>query len=152
MDESQRSALQALIEPVLAEEAMELVELSCRPQGRQLYIRLLVDRVGGVTIHHCARVNRLIGGALETANVIEESYTLEVSSPGLDRPLTNKRDFERAVGESVRVELQPVDSRHEELTGMVLAVQPEAVVVKTGSGNLTVPFAQIRRAVKVMKW
>ena len=180
MDELQRGTLQALIEPILVEEAMEQVELTCRPQGRQLYLRLLVDRVGGVTIQQCARVNRLIGEALETANLIAESYTLELSSPGLDRPLVSKRDFERAVGESVRVELKlsdpptnfggedsaegevatPLAERRKgkpeglpsEVTGMVLAVQPEAVVVKTGSGNLTVPFAHIRHAVKVVRW
>ncbi len=146
MDDSRRLAIQALIEPILTERSMEVVELTCRPQGGQLYIRLLVDRVGGVTIQQCAQVNQLISQMLEGANLIEGSYTIEVSSPGLDRPLTSKRDYERAIGEDLRLDVRVEEGRFKELTGMLLAVQHEAVVLKTGTGNITVPFEQIRTA------
>jgi ribosome maturation factor RimP len=152
MDESRLAELQTLIEPILAEREIELVELTCRPQGGQQLVRLLVDKVGGVTIQQCARVNALIGQALESANLIEGSYTIEVSSPGLDRPLVSKRDFERALGEDLRVDMSIGDDRFKELQGMLLAVQHEAIVLKTESGNLTVPFAQIRAAKKVLRW
>ena len=143
-------AIQALIEPIFAEREMEIVELTCRPQGRQLLLRVLVDKVGGVTIQQCARVNRLIGEALETANLIEESYLIEVSSPGLDRPLVTKRDFERALGEELHVGFSLEDGRVRELQGMLLAVQPDALVLKTPSGNITVSLAQIRTAKKAL--
>ena len=74
-------AIQALVEPILAERDMELVELTCRSQGRQWLVRLLVDRVGGVTIQQCAQVNQLIGQALETAGVIEGSYSVRRNAP-----------------------------------------------------------------------
>src|SRR3989338_2925547 len=137
MDDPRLPAIQALIEPILADREMELVELTCRPQGRQLLLRLLVDKVGGVTIQQCARVNQLIGEALEAANLIEESYLVEVSSPGLDRPLVTKRDFERALGEELHVGFSLEDGRVRELQGMLLAVQPEAIVLKMASGNVT---------------
>jgi len=152
MDDSRRLAIQALIEPILTERSMEVVELTCRPQGGQLYIRLLVDRVGGVTIQQCAQVNQLISQMLEGANLIEGSYTIEVSSPGLDRPLTSKRDYERAIGEDLRLDVRVEEGRFKELTGMLLAVQHEAVVLKTGTGNITVPFEQIRTAKKALRW
>ena len=151
VSDTRTAAIQTLVEPILADCEMELVELTCRAQGRQLLVRLLVDRVGGVTIQQCAKMNQLIGQALEAAELIEGSYTIEVSSPGLDRPLTSKRDFERALGEVLRVEVRVVDGRLKELEGMLLAVQPEAVVLKMASGNVTLPFAQIRTAKKALR-
>ncbi|OGX28389.1 MAG: hypothetical protein A3B78_00860 [Omnitrophica WOR_2 bacterium RIFCSPHIGHO2_02_FULL_67_20] len=146
------AGIQAIAEPILADRSLELVELTCRLQGRQQIIRLLVDRVGGVTTQHCAQVNQLISNALEAANVIEGSYTVEVSSPGLDRPLVTKRDFERALGEELRMGAAQADGRVRELGGMLLAVQHEAIVLKTPSGNVTIPFGDIRGAKKAIRW
>ena len=152
MDGVQLAQIHAVVEPILADREMELVELSVRPQGRQQLIRLLMDKVGGVTIQQCAKVNALIGAALETANVVEGSYTIEVSSPGLDRPLVSKRDFERALGEDLRIQSAGADGRIQEFDGMLLAVQHEAIVMQTVSGNVTVPFGEIRSAKKAMRW
>ena len=144
--------IQALVEPLLVDRSLELVELTCRQQGRQRLIRFLVDQVGGVTIQQCAQVNQLVSSALEAANVIEGSYTVEVSSPGLDRPLVTKRDFERALGDELRVGAAQPDGRVRELDGMLLAVQHEAIVLKTPSGNVTIPFGDIRAAEKAIRW
>ncbi|MBI3320862.1 MAG: ribosome maturation factor RimP [Candidatus Omnitrophica bacterium] len=145
-------AIQALVEPILAEREMELVELTGRSQGRQQLLRLLVDKVGGVTIQECAKANRLIGEALEAADLIAGSYLVEVSSPGLDRPLVSKRDFERTLGENLQVEFDDGEGRAKTLQGMLLAVQHEAIVLKTPSGNITIPFGDIRGAKKAIRW
>lgn len=152
MDDPRSAAIRALIEPILAEHHMELVEFTSHPQGRQLQVRVLVDRVGGVTIQQCARVNRVIGDALEAAHLIEERYTIEVSSPGLDRPLVSARDFERALGEDLELELMTEDDRKRLTSGILLAVQPDAIVLKMSDGNVTVPMRQIRRAQKALHW
>ena len=152
MTDEQLSAIQSLAEPILAERHLELVELSSHPRSGEQLIRLLVDGVGGVTIEQCAQVNRRLGEALEQANVIEGRYTVEVSSPGLDRPLVSKRDFERAIGEDLDVETASVDGRVKPVRGMLLAVQHEAIVLKTPSGNVTVPFAGVRGAKKALRW
>ena len=152
MDEARVAQLQAIIEPILADKEMELVELVWRPQGHQQLIRLLVDKVGGVTIQQCAHVNTALGHALEAAGLIEGSYTIEVSSPGLDRPLSSKRDFERAIGDDLLVTMQTAEGRTTELRGMLLAVQHEAIVLKTTSGNVTVPSAGMRTATKALRW
>ena len=144
--------IQALVEPILAERGMELVELTCRPQGRQQVVRLLVDKVGGVTIANCAQINQQMSNALEATNLIEGSYTVEVSSPGLDRPLTTKRDFERALGEDLQMGVADPEGRVRDVSGMLLAVQHEAVVLKTPQGNVTVPFLDIRTAKKAIRW
>lgn len=152
MDDIRLTALQALVEPIVAEHEAEVVELTCRPWGRQVVVRLLVDKVGGITIQQCARLNQRISQALETAHLMDEDYTIEVSSPGLDRPLITKRDFERTVGEELTLDVRIDEGRFGQLQGMLLAIQPEAVVINTPSGNVTVPFADIRTAKKALKW
>jgi len=152
MDAELLGRIQALAEPILAEADMELVELTSRPQGGQPLIRFLVDRVGGVTIGQCAQANRRIAETLDAANLVEGGYTVEVSSPGLDRPLVSRRDFERALGEDLDLTLQDAEGRASELRGMLLAVQREALVVKTPRGNLTVPLGHVRAAKKALRW
>lgn len=152
MTDPRLTAIQSIVEPILAERGVELVELTARPQGRQVLVRVLADKPGGITLAQCAGLNSQIGQALETADVIEESYTVEVSSPGLDRPLTSKRDYERAVGESVQLDVKIEEGRYRPMEGVVLAVQPEAIVLQLPSGNVIVPFADIRVAKKIVKW
>ena len=153
MDDPRVELLQRLSEPILTAESVELVELSCRRQGGQLVVRFLVDKVGGVTIQNCARLNQLIGQAFDGDGALaEESYTLEVSSPGLDRPLISKRDFERAIGEDLQLELLESGRGTKQVKGMLLAVQHEAIVVTTPAGNVTIPFGQIQRAKKALRW
>jgi ribosome maturation factor RimP len=152
MDEAQVPAIRELVEPILAEAGVELVELNARRQGGQWLIRLLVDQVGGITLQRCAALNERIGAALEAQDLIDARYTVEVSSPGLDRPLTTPRDFARALGEPVRLELQTGDGRSREVHGSVLAVQPEAVVLKTPSGNVTIALSDIKVAKKSIRW
>lgn len=152
MDEARVTQIQGVVESILAEHQVELVELTCHPQGGGFHVRLLVDQPGGVTLHQCAKMNQLVGEALERANLLEGSYTVEVSSPGLDRPLRSRRDFERALGEDVQVNVHAEPGRIRELRGMLLAVQLEAVVLKTSAGNITVPLAQVQGAKKVLRW
>jgi ribosome maturation factor RimP len=152
MDDPRTTQIQALVEPILAEREMELVELTCCPHGGQLQVRVLVDQVGGVTLRQCAKVNQLIGQTLEAANLLEGSYTVEVSSPGLDRPLVSQRDFERAIGEELHVTVSLDERRLQERRGMLLAVQTHAIVLKTPAGNVTVPLTQIRGAKKALRW
>ena len=152
MDEAQVARVRQVAEPMLAERQMELVEFTCRPEGRRLHIRLLVDRIGGITIEQCAQVNHALGRLLEPAGMVDDSYTIEVSSPGLDRPLRTKRDFERSVGERIRVVTAEPEGRTQEVVGMVLAVQEQAVVLKIASGTVTVPLTGIRSAARVLRW
>ncbi len=152
MDDLQLAHIRSLSEPILARACAELVELTCRRQGRQLMVRFLIDKVGGVTIQDCARLNQLIGVALDEANCLGEGYTVEVSSPGLDRPLVTKRDFERALGEQIEVEaLEPIQGA-KQIAGQLLAVQEAAIVVTTPWGNLTIPLNRIQRALKAIRW
>jgi ribosome maturation factor RimP len=151
MDDERLALIQQLAEPILEAASTEAVEWMCHLQGGRLVVRLLVDKVSGVTIQDCARLNRQIGQALDQVEALSESYTLEVSSPGLDRPLVTRRDFERAIGDAVNLCLQEAVGGARQLEGELLVVQPEALVVVTPTGNVTVPLAAIQRAVKVIR-
>jgi ribosome maturation factor RimP len=151
MEDQRVADIRRVVGPLLEEQGIELVDLFTRPQGRQYSVCFIVHAVGGVTIQRCAKVNRLIRQALEEAHLLGEYETVEVSSPGLDRPLKQPRDFERALGEKVHVHIQEAD-RIRELDAMVLAVQADAVVLKTAEENVTVPLNAIIKATKVLPW
>ena len=149
-EETRVSQIRALVEPILGERELELVELTVQPRGRQSLIRLLVDQVGGVTLQACAWANQQIGAALEAQSLFEGSYTVEVSSPGLDRPLATKRDFERALGEDLVLQVLGPEGTVRPVDGRLLAVQEQAVVLQQLAGNITIPFAEIRSARKAI--
>jgi len=107
---------------ILEPQGVELVEVEYRREGGQWVLRLFVDRPGGITLDDCAKVSRQVGDLLEVTDPIDHPYTLEVSSPGLDRPLRSERDFERYRGRQVRIKtFAPVEGRkrfHGKLVGL----------------------------------
>jgi ribosome maturation factor RimP len=88
---------------LLPSMGMELVDVQFRREGHGWVLRLFIDREGGVSLDHCSKVSREISDYLDVEDMIEQPYQLEVSSPGLDRPLRNLGDFKRFCGEKVRV-------------------------------------------------
>ncbi|MBI3990950.1 MAG: ribosome maturation factor RimP [Candidatus Omnitrophica bacterium] len=104
---------------LLETEGVEIVELSFAGRGKGRVLRFLVDKPEGITLKECGQLNLKLSEILDTVDIIDESYTLEVSSPGLDRPLRHKRDFERVIGKLVRLTIAtPLEGR----TSMVCEV------------------------------
>ena len=104
--------LSALIEPLVALDGAELVDVEVAGSRKKPVVRVYVDRPGGIGVDDCARISRLLEVGLETAAAVPETYVIEVSSPGLDRPLRERRHFERYVGRDVEVRLfAPRDGR-----------------------------------------
>lgn len=92
-----------LVEPVLARDGYELVEVEWLRQGGRWTLRLFIDKAGGVQIDDCQAVSRTVEPILDVEDFIEPAYDLEVSSPGLDRPLRKPQDFERFAGQRAHV-------------------------------------------------
>ena len=104
--------LSALIESLVARESVELVDVEVAGSRKRPVVRVYVDRPEGVGVDDCARISRLLEAGLEGAGAVPETYVLEVSSPGLDRPLRERRHFERYLGRDVEVRLHdPRDGR-----------------------------------------
>jgi len=138
-----------LIRPLLASRGVELVELTCHPGGGGLTLRCLVDTARGITLDEVSGLNRSIGAVLEEHDAIPDRYLLEVSSPGLDRPLKTAADFERVIGRRVKVSTSAPVADRQEHRGEVLGVNEEAVMLRLDSGEkLPIPFSQIHHAVQ----
>ena len=138
-----------LLQPLLSSRGVELVELNAHPTSGRLILRCLVDTVRGVTLDELSGLNRSIGAVLEEHDVIPDRYLLEVSSPGLDRPLKTGTDFERVIGRRVYVMTSVLLAAHREHRGEVLNAGEESVVLRLDSGDkLQIPLSQITRAVQ----
>ena len=144
--------VRSVAEPLLAQRETELVELTIVP-GRSPTLRFLVQTAQGITLDECAALNRALSEVLDTNGLLQGSYLLEVASPGLDRPLRTRRDFERVRGRSVTVDLvQPFAGRGQ-LVGEVRDADETAVMLETKRwGTVTLPLTNIRRAVVTLRW
>lgn len=111
--------LREKIKPLIEEESLELVELEFFKGGSASVLRIFVDKVGGVTVDQCANLSRIIGDFLDMEDLIPHRYMLEVSSPGLDRPLTKGADFKRKIGERVKIFLREAEAGKTELVGKI---------------------------------
>ncbi|MEK7868208.1 MAG: ribosome maturation factor RimP [Candidatus Omnitrophota bacterium] len=133
--------------PVLQEENAELVEIIYRREAGRQVLRLLVDRDGGIKLSDCARLNGRIGQVLDEQDIIQESYVIEVDSPGIDRLFKTKRDYERAVGRLVRVTLSERIQDKKEYIARLEEVSDMGVKIDMKKkGIIEIPFEKIVRA------
>ncbi|MBI4764067.1 MAG: ribosome maturation factor RimP [Deltaproteobacteria bacterium] len=95
--------IESLVEALLKAEGLELVDLEFRKEARGWVLRIFMDKPGGVTLDDCSDLSREIGDQIEVNELIPHSYTLEVSSPGLDRPLKKEKDFLRSIGKMIQL-------------------------------------------------
>lgn len=101
-----------LVMPVLEKNNFELVDVEYKKEGSHWYLRVYIDKEGGITLDDCQLVSEYLSDRLDEVDPIEHSYILEVSSPGLDRPLKKPRDFERNIGKEIEISLYaPIDKR-----------------------------------------
>jgi ribosome maturation factor RimP len=142
----------ALVEKHLLDESHFLVEVKIDRVGDKTKVLILVDADQGMTIAACAQLSRALAGELETDDVIGEAYTLEVSSPGLDYPLSEKRQYVKNQGRSLKIQL----TSGEELLGKLLAVAEDGLkllVVKKEKGKkayeeeVSLPFEVIKKSI-----
>jgi ribosome maturation factor RimP len=95
--------IEAMVEALLKAERLELVDLEFRKEARGWVLRIFMDKPGGVTLDDCSEISREIGDQIEVNELISHAYTLEVSSPGLDRPLKKDKDFLRSIGKLIQL-------------------------------------------------
>lgn len=140
------ASLEAHAGPLLADLGMELVEVQFRREGQGWVLRFFIDREGGVTVDDCAAVSREIGAYLEAEDCIDHAYVLEVSSPGLERPLKRPQDFVRFAGRRVRVRLREDLGCGKVVLGTLIGLEGDAVVLLVEKTKLVVRQEQIARA------
>lgn len=124
-----------LLMPVLEEHHFELVDVEYVKEGGSWYLRAYIDKPGGITVDDCEIVNRALGDLLDEQDFIEDSYILEVSSPGLGRPLKKQRDFERSLGEEVEIRTYRMMNKQKEFRGILKAYDEGTVTIETEEGQ-----------------
>lgn len=139
--------LNRIITDYLKNQGLDLVELLCRYEGRDLFLRILIDRPeGGIILDECASLNNELSRILDEQDILKEGYILEVSSPGLDRPLKNKGDFLRCLNRRARFFLlEPVKGKIE-LEGTISKVTDDSVYVNIEADIVEIPLIKINKA------
>jgi ribosome maturation factor RimP len=141
-------AIRVELKPILDELKAEIVELSLKRLPAKITLQLFVDKEGGINIDECAIINSRLGDIIEAKNLIDERYILEVSSPGLDRPLKTKRDFERVVGKKLDIWLVREQKNKTFITGRLKSLDEKGLTVESAkNGDIAIDYETISRAV-----
>jgi len=146
------SRVSAVVEPIAASLGLEVVEIEYRREGRDMVLRLYLDREGGVTLDDCAQVSRELSAVLDVEDFIPGHYSLEVSSPGLNRPLKKEADYHRYRGKLVKVrtfELLADDAGNKRKTflGELLGLEDGVVRLRLSEGQAAaIPLEKIAKA------
>jgi len=148
---------EALVRPVIEQAGFEFVELvTTREHGRKV-LRVVVDRPGGVDLDALSQLSATVSRHLDQEGYEDGPYGLEVSSPGIERPLKRPEHFARSVGEQVKVKTTAPIAGSRTHTGTLVSADEDAIVIATadgdeGTGDLRVPYADIVSARTVVDW
>jgi ribosome maturation factor RimP len=129
--------------PLIEGENLELVELDLVGKPPHYILRIYVDKVGGVNVEECANLSRILSDYLDAEDLIQERYTMEVSSPGLERPLLSLDDFRRKIGEQVKLHLKLPPEGKKEIEGEIVEVRENEVVIALEDKVETIPWDRI---------
>ncbi len=138
--------IRELTEPMLQAEGLELVDLEYQREARGWVLRFYIDRQGGVTIDDCAAMSSELGTVLEVRDVIPNPYVLEVSSPGLTRPLKKPEHFNQFRNKVIKVKtFRPLEGRRN-FKGVLLGLEDETVRLEADGRIYEIPFQDIAKA------
>ena len=126
---------EALITPILNSMGFELVDVEFVKEAGEWYLRSYIDKEGGITINDCEAVSRLFSEKMDEEDFIEESYIMEVSSPGLGRPLKKEKDYKRSMGKELEIRTYKAIDREKEFYGILQAYDDSSVTIETEEGT-----------------
>lgn len=139
-----------LVTPILTSMDLELVDVVYEKEGANFFLRVYIDKAGGVDIEECSKVSEKLSEKLDEADPINEAYFLEVSSPGVERPLKKKEDFEAHVGSYVYIKLFEPINGEKEFTGTIGRFENDIIYLtykdKTKEKEVEIPFAKVAKA------
>jgi len=134
-----------LAQQVAEDQELEIFEVELLGKGK-LLLRVTVDKEGGVTLDDCGRYSRRLGTLLDIENPLSQSYTLEVTSPGLDRPLRGIHDFEKNKGRLVRIiTAEKVDNQNF-FIGRIINLSGDTITLRANDHEINIPFHLITKA------
>lgn len=147
MDKSISRKVNELVEPIVNELELELVDVEYIKEGGHWYLRVFIDRDGGVDIDDCAEVSQKLSDILDKENPIPQAYMLEVSSPGVERPLKQRQDYEKYKGQLVCVQTKEKYKGYEQFTGYLQGINEDnQVILEYDRENISIPYELIQKA------
>ncbi|MFA5088409.1 MAG: ribosome maturation factor RimP [Candidatus Omnitrophota bacterium] len=144
--------VQGLIKSLVSQAGCDLVELNVHSCRGEVRLQVIVDwPSGGITVEECSALNRRIAQRIEEGQLLSDNYTIEVSSPGVDRPLQSEKDFLRVRNRHIRVFVaEPVGTKME-LSGRLAGIEGQKVILKRDDQEIVIPFSNIKRAVQMIE-
>ena len=139
-------ALTGLLEPTVTGLGYELLGVERSQMAGGTLLRLYIDSDDGIVVDDCAKVSRQVGDFLEVEELLSGAYTLEVSSPGLDRPLFTPKQYRAFIGSDIKVRLRTLVNGRRRLTGKLVAATDEFVTLNIGEEHIDVPYNVVERA------
>ncbi|HKM18032.1 MAG: ribosome maturation factor RimP [Firmicutes bacterium] len=153
MKKSEITALvTALMNQITAGTDTELVDVEYVKESGRYFLRVYIDKPGGVTVDDCHRITVSLSEQLDLADPIDHAYTLEVSSPGLDRPLKKTADFRRNIGRRVTIKTYQPFNGQKQFEGKLVAVEDGVVKLDVGERQVELPYEQIAKARLVVEF
>jgi ribosome maturation factor RimP len=145
-----KEKVKQLAEPVAAAEGMELIHVECLKMQSRWIIRLFLDKENGVTIDDCSTISNQVGDVLDIHDLIDGRYTLEVSSPGFDRPISRDQDFVKYRGSKVNIKtsikIEGIKNFHGSLVDFIEENRQKVVLIEVSGKNYRIPQAEIVKA------
>lgn len=141
-----------LAEPLAKATDVELVDVEVKGSGSRRMVRLVVDREGGVDLATCEHLSRQLSARLDEEDPVAGHYTLEVTSPGTKRPLSDQRSFQRVLDRRVLVHRDSGDGRVRQVEGTVVAADSDGVVLDVNGEHTRVPYEEITKATQRLPW
>ena len=136
--ESYEQKTEEILNPIVEEYGFELVDVEYVKEGSTWYLRAYIDKPGGICIDDCEAVSRRLSDILDEKDYIDDAYILEVSSPGLGRPLRKEKDFKRSLGEEVEIRTYRMIEKQKEFTGILKEYDETTVTIEEEGGNVRI--------------
>ena len=140
------SLLAEKITPVVEESGYELVDVEYKKEGKNWYLRIFIDKANGITLDDCQIVSRRLDELLDEWDIIPNAYFLEVSSPGLERPLKKPTDYQRFTGKKVKIKTNETISDRKNFVGEIMGIDDGVVIIQVEGQEKHIPFNKISSA------
>lgn len=146
MEAETERAVSQIVEPIVASHGMELVDVGYRREARGWVLRIYIDREGGVSLDDCVLVSNEVGPVMDVEDLFQSPYTLEVSSPGLNRVLKKETDFERFKERPARIRTHNPIGKRRNFRGRLLGCTEGVIQIEVDGEVLSIPLSNVAKA------
>ena len=146
------SKVEKLLQEIITNLGYELYDIKYEKEGKDYYLRIIIDKPEGIDINDCETVNNAINDILDEADYIKEQYFLEVSSPGLERTLRKDKHFQKQIGNEISVKLYKAIDKQKEIIGTLEEYNENEITIKVNSETIKIDLKNIAIAKTIFNW